>query len=469
VVLATIALLAVGLVVSDSVVLVSLRGTLTARLDTQLRAASTIFARLPAGLLPAQGLNGSFPGLSTSLYGDLDITYLDADGNVRSAAHAPGHGGPLLPELDSAAVAAYGDGGFEVPDAAGGPAWRVLVVPRTDGSVAVASSLSDVESTMGRIRATCVLIGLAVLAALAVAAWFAVRAGLYPLRRIERTTTAIAGGNLSQRVPEEAAPGTEVGRLSTALNGMLGQIEAAFAARAASEARMRRFVADASHELRTPLFGIIGSADLYRMGALAEPADLDRTMSRIEAEAVRLSRLVEDLLLLARFDESPGALQLAPMDLRAIAADALHDLRALDPDRPARLTGPDDGPVGPAPVVGDESRLRQVVTNLIGNVTAHTPPGTAVRVGVGTVAGHAVLEVQDHGPGLSDDQTRHVFDRFYRADSARSRTGGAGAGLGLAIAQSLVTAHGGHIDLRTAPGAGATFRILLPRREWDDG
>jgi two-component system OmpR family sensor kinase len=302
---------------------------------------------------------------------------------------------------------------------------------------------------------------------LVAAGWFAIGAGLRPLRRIEATAAGIAAGDLTRRVPEVAAPRTEVGRLSAALNGMLGQIETAFAARARSEARMRRFVADVSHELRTPLFGIHGFTELYRMGGLPRRSDVDSTMDRIERESARLARLTEDLLLLARLDDQSAsatpALQPAPMDLRTLAADAHRDLTALDPARPVSLTGPDGIPAaGSAPVLGDEARLRQVVSNLVGNAIAHTPSGTPVRIGVGTVGGEAVLEIADAGPGIAPEQAERVFDRFYRADDSRTRTGGAGAGLGLAIAQSLVEAHCGRIELVTAPGQGATFRMVLP-------
>ncbi len=259
----------------------------------------------------------------------------------------------------------------------------------------------------------------------------------------------------------ELAPRTEVGRLSSSLNGMLTQIEAAFAARAKSEARMRSFVADASHELRTPLAGIRGFAELYRMGALE---DVGTAMHRIESEAVRMGGLVEDLLMLARLDEE-RPLDLAPMDLRTLAADALHDLTALDPGRPVALTGPDGtGAPQPAPVLGDESRLRQVVTNLVGNAVKHTPPGTAVRIGVGLApaGGGCLLEVADSGPGLAPEQAAQVFERFYRVDASRSRHEGGGAGLGLAIATALVDAHGGTLTLETAPGLGAAFQVRIP-------
>jgi two-component system OmpR family sensor kinase len=255
---------------------------------------------------------------------------------------------------------------------------------------------------------------------------------------------------------------------------MLAQIEAAFATRAESEARMGRFVADAGHELRTPLVGIKGFTDLYRMGALPQRADVDRTMDHISREAQRLARLVEDMLLLARLDERSlttpddeghsGALplDLAPMDLRTLAADALHEVRALDPSRPVELTGLGGGAPTSAPALADESRMRQVVINLVGNAVAHTPEATSIRIGVGTLGEYSVLEVADQGPGLTAEQGRRIFERFYRADESRSRTSGVGAGLGLAIVQSLVTAHGGRVELQSEPGAGATFRVLLP-------
>jgi two-component system OmpR family sensor kinase len=218
-------------------------------------------------------------------------------------------------------------------------------------------------------------------------------------------------------------------------------------------------VADASHELRTPLAGINGFAQLYRMGG----AEVEATMDRIERESLRLTALVDDLLLLAQVDERGVALRRAPMDLRTLAADALHDLRALDPAREVTLTGlgGSDGP-SPAPVEGDEARLRQVVSNLVGNAIAHTPAGSPVRIGVGTSSGRSVLELADAGPGLPPEVASRVFDRFYRADTSRNRDQGGGAGLGLAIAWSLVTAHGGEVTVDTRAGEGATFRVSLP-------
>ncbi|TKK89352.1 HAMP domain-containing histidine kinase [Herbidospora galbida] len=468
--LITCALLAAGLLLSGSIVVGLLRSGLVDRVDTQLRVFGGIIAVIPPGLTsraPADRVAGDALSTNLDLINRLYIAEVDADGELLSEIRLPpGPGGPALPagglRPDPAPAAPLGDAPFEARDSAGGADWRVLVVPRdrTGTSVVVAASLDAVQATVGRLRVIYVVTGLGLLALLTLAGWFAIRAGLRPLRDIEETAAAIAAGELGRRVPD-AAPDTEVGRLSAALNGMLGQIERAFAARTESEARLRRFVADVGHELRTPLVGIKGFSELYRMGGLPEVAP---AMARIESEAGRLARLVEDLLLLARLDEGGDALplDLAPMDLRTLAADARLDLRALAPGRPVELTGPDGGPPASAPVVGDEARLRQVVTNLVGNVVEHTPDGTPVRIGVGTEDGEAVLVIEDHGPGLTPEEAARVFDRFSRADASRSRSGPGGAGLGLAIARSLAEAHGGRLDLRTAPGQGAAFTLALP-------
>lgn len=463
----TCALLAAGLLLTGSIVIGLLRTSLVDRVDTQLRVFGGIIAVVPpelTGRAPAGRVAGDALSRNLDLINRLYIADLGPDGAIGTAIRLPE--GPGGPDLSTGPLVPPGrDGGrpFEARDSAGGADWRVLVVPRerTGTSVVVAASLDAVRGTVGRLRITYVVTGAALLALLTLAGWFAVRGGLRPLRAIEETAAAIASGDLSRRVPD-ADPRTEVGRLSASLNGMLGQIEQAFAARTASEARLRRFVADVGHELRTPLVGIKGFSELYRMGGLTE---VGPAMARIESEAGRLARLVEDLLLLARLDEGGDALplDLAPMDLRTLAADARLDLRALSPGRPVELTGPDDGPPASAPVLGDEARLRQVVTNLVGNVVAHTPEGTPVRIGVGTRGGEAVLVIEDHGPGLTAEEAARVFDRFTRADDSRSRSGPGGAGLGLAIARSLAEAHGGRLDLRTAPGEGAAFTLAVPQ------
>ncbi|AEW99737.1 sensor histidine kinase [Streptantibioticus cattleyicolor] len=479
----SVALVAVGLAATGVVVSTALRGYLQDRMDDRLVLTARIAARLtpPSGAL-AQGVR------PLSLLGDTTLTYVDDDGATRKAygaSTAPPGGGPDLPVPDRERVLARGGRPFTVPAKHAGHDWRVVALAQPSrrfppagstgpsGSVVVATPLDEVDRTVAKTQALSLTAGLVLLAVLTVVGWFAVRSGLRPLTRIEETTTQIADGDFSRRVPELADPRTEVGRLTTCLNRMLDHIDTAFRARADAESRMRRFFADAGHELRTPLAGIKGYTDLYRMVAAPTRRDIDRTMTRIAEESARLARLVEDMLLLAGLDEDahrPWAdaprhpafpLDLAPMDLRTLAADALHDVRALDAGRPVTLTGPGGGRPTTAPALADEARLRQVVTNLVGNAVAHTPAGTPIRIGVGTTDQDAVLEVADQGPGLTPEQRARVFDRFYRADDSRTR-GTGGSGLGLAIAHALVTAHGGRIDLRTAPGQGCTFRVLLP-------
>ncbi|MFB6981569.1 HAMP domain-containing sensor histidine kinase [Streptomyces scopuliridis] len=421
------------------------------------------------------------------------VVYLDTEGRPTGQLELGPHSttGLHLPDLNPAAVAEHGTQAFTMSGANDAPRWRVVVMPlsvtaataaRTAGygatSVVVATSLSKVDATADRLWTISTSVAAALLTLLTVLGWFAVRSGLRPLTRIEETATVIASGGwaevaLPHRVPELDAPHTEVGRLASAINGMLAQIDTALAARATSETRMRRFVADASHELRTPLAGIKGFTDLYQMGLLPTSSDVERTMSRIAGESARLTKLVEDMLTLARLDEATAAagtphsnpatpLQLAPTDLRTLAVDALHDVRALDPTRSVTLTGPDGGTPASAVTFADEAALRQVVTNLVGNAITHTPAGSPILIGVGISNGYALLEVADHGPGLTQEQAGRVFERFYRADSSRTRATGAGAGLGLSIVQSLIDAHHGRVELTTAPGAGANFRILLP-------
>ncbi|MDP9795328.1 two-component system OmpR family sensor kinase [Catenuloplanes nepalensis] len=412
-------LLAAGLLVSDAVAIGYLRRHLVERVDTQLRMLAGIARAVPVS-----------PAGQDLLAERLDMVpelYVGAPGTP---------GAPFdLVRTDQP----YESRG-----------WRVLWSPRPDGAggVVVGVRLSEVDATVHRMWLVTGGTAAALLTVLAVTGWFAVQAGLRPLRRIEATAAAIASGDLTHRVPVEARPRTEVGRLSASLNVMLEQL-------VGSAERMRAFLGDVSHELRTPLFAIRGFTELYRMGGLPARADVDRTMAHIARESGRLAALAEDLLLLARLDE-PGVLQVSPMDLRTVAADAYLDVPALDASRPVALTGPGGiGPPGSAPVAGDEARLRQVVTNLVGNAIAHTPAGTAVRIGVGTDGGEAVVEVSDDGPGLTPERAARVFDRFYRVTPG-------GAGLGLSIVRSLVAAHGGRVDLITAPGAGATFRVLLP-------
>ncbi|BCL28941.1 sensor histidine kinase [Streptomyces aurantiacus] len=474
-----------ALLASNALLVTLLQRQLVHQLDERLRTATVAAARSSdLAETPGEAAPQVRDAVERELTGDLYVAYLDADGQVEKTLRPPKKSAPQLPDLDIEAVNSRKGQPFKSAAKKGDGEWRVTVArlnaapsnsaqrQKTDGAshagIVVAASLDPINTTIRHLGVWMLVIDSFVLVLLAVVGWFAVRAGLRPLRRIETTAAAIAAGDLSSRVPPPASTRTELGRLSAALNGMLDRIEAGDAARAATNERMRTFIADASHELRTPLFGIKGFTELYRMGGMPQRTDVDTAMNRVEREAGRLVRIVEDLLLLARLDEEDTTadahlpLHLTPMDLRTLAVDALHDLRALAPERSVTLTGPGSGPPGGAPVLGDEARLRQVTSNLVGNAIAHTLPGTPVRIGVGTLGDRAVLELGDQGPGMSAEQAAHVFDRFYRADTARARTQTGGAGLGLSIVHSLVTAHHGRVEVDTAPGEATTFRVLLP-------
>lgn len=456
---AVLLLVAAALVITGWVGVGLLRSYLTEQVDQRLETASTHVGQ------ELDQFRGRRP--DAELPNPVIYELLDNDGTVLQVTSGIGAGStaPDLSGLTGADAAGHGDQPYTVETASG--RWRVrLRRVQGGGTLATISNLGEVDRALNRLVRIELLVGLGVLVALAGLGVVVVRLSLRPLRGIEETAAAIGAGDLSRRVPD-ADSGTEVGRLSLALNAMLGQIEAALRGRAASEHqarqsedRMRRFVADAGHELRTPLTTIRGFAELHRQRGGGTAEETDRLVGRIEAEATRMTGLVEDLLLLARLDQQ-RPLQLEPVDLVPLVGDAAFDLRTLDPQRPVTT----DLPAEPIVVPGDPARLRQMLANLVGNVRTHTPAEAAARLSVArrTVDDHAwaVIEVADEGPGLTADQASKVFERFYRVDSARARSQG-GVGLGLSIVAALAAAHGGHVELDTASGAGATFRLWLP-------
>jgi two-component system OmpR family sensor kinase len=337
-----------------------------------------------------------------------------------------------------------------------GPRYRVVAARTPGGAITVvAVPMGDVDQTLDRLLRVEGLVVLAVLLALGSTALVLVRLGLRPLDRMATVAGEIAGGRMSQRV-SPATPKTEVGRLGLALNAMLERLERAFAQRQASEDRLRRFLADAAHELRTPLASIRGYAELFRIGAAADPDDLETSMRRIEDESKRMGVLVEDMLTLARLDELREP-EREPVDVARLAADAAADARAIGPDREITLSA-----AGPALVSGDPQQLRQVLANLLRNAVMHTPPGTPVEVMVASTDVEVRVEVRDHGPGLPEGDPELLFRRFWRAQAGRAR-GKGGAGLGLAIVGEIVAAHGGSVEAADAPGGGARFVVTLPR------
>lgn len=284
---------------------------------------------------------------------------------------------------------------------------------------------------------------------------FAIRSGLRPLENIADTAAEIGSGDLTRRIAT-ADPDTELGRLGTALNTMLERLESAFRDKESSEARLRRFVADASHELRTPIATIRGYAELFRRGAAERPNHLAEVISRVESEALRMGTLVDELLLLARLDQG-RPLERETVELTALATDAVNDARATQPARLIELEH-----TGPLTVTGDPGRLRQVLANVLSNVLAHTPVDASATVRLRADGEHAVIEVVDTGPGLAEHERARVFERFYRSERARGGDTG-GSGLGLPIVESVAIAHGGTVTLTSEKGHGTTVRIALPR------
>ena len=434
-----------------------LRSYLYNRADAQLRD----FAAVATRVLERSHLPVRPSAQQQSLPTQFLVEVVSADGQVQTA-ETPLHDADA-PKLSAAQLADEGKP-FTVP-AAGSPAhsWRVLVRPLSGGRHAVvAFSLDDLGSTVTRLEIADALAGAIAIAVLAVVGLPLVRASLASLSRIEATAEAIARGDLSRRIDHRSG-GTEVGRLADALDIMLGQIETAYRARADGEARavrsedrMRQFVADASHELRTPLTSVQGLAEFgLQQGAAASPEELLRLMTLIQHEASRMGRLVEDLLLLAKFD-TDRPLDRRHVDLASIAAQAVQAARIVNPDRPITLLDGD-----PVIVYADTERLRQVIDNLIGNATQHTPPRSAVTVSVTGATGLGEVIAADNGPGMTAEQAARVFERFYRTDDARTRARG-GTGLGLSIAASLAAAHGGDITVDSQPGRGIAFHLRLP-------
>jgi two-component system OmpR family sensor kinase len=450
---ATLALVACGLAVSGIAVTSILRHSLVGRIDSTLLDASRGWAQNPRrqSAPPYEGPDPGRPPSKFYVRGvSIDGTPFTAinDRNAEPALPADNDVGPNPTTLPSV-------NGSDIQ-------WRAVSVRGPHGLTTVAIDLSDVQHTLTSLVWLQLAIGAAVLAVVGIASFAVVQRSLRPLAEVEQTAAAIASGQLDRRVPERD-PRTEVGRLSQALNGMLAQIQEALASSESSaekargsEDRMRRFITDASHELRTPLTTIRGFAELYRQGAARDVAML---LSRIESEASRMGLLVDDLLLLARLDVQ-RPLEHHRVDLLALASDAVHDGRAMDPGRTITMEVL-DGP-GTPEVLGDEARIRQVLSNLVANALQHTPESADVTVRVGTDGDDAVLEVADQGPGMNREDASRVFERFYRTDSSRARASG-GTGLGLSIVESLVRAHGGVVSVTTAPGEGCRFRVTLPR------
>jgi two-component system OmpR family sensor kinase len=452
-----ISLVVVGLLILDVAIYASLQRFLISRVDDQLHGAHNIAISALGG--PNEG-----PGPQTSggLPENTVVEIVTPSGAVVVAktllfpGATPTSNLPVLPkplpnasETNPAITTLAGTTDRSQYRAS---IWHEDLFQGND--VVLAIPLGDVQSTLSQLLQLEVLISLGVVAAMAILAFVIIRISLRPLQKMGAVAKEIAAGDLARRV-EPATPRTEIGRLGLALNGMLSQIESAFAERTASNRRLRRFIADASHELRTPLTSIRGYSEMLRRGAAESPSDAELARRRIEEESIRMTGLVDDMLVLARLDQG-RPLEQEPIDLQALAADAVADARAVAPQREIKLTSP-----GRVVVNGDDTRLRQVVGNLVRNAIVHTPPETPIDIAISTEDSVARLSVADHGPGLPAEDVDRIFEPFYRADPSRSRDSG-GAGLGLSIVSAVVTAHGGHVIVRETDGGGATFEVELP-------
>lgn len=467
----------IGLLVSGVVTYKSLQSFLVTRLDQQLEnapnQAARALTRCPPPPTPGNYVchSDNLPSVPSGTFGQLRVpgsttisgwflsSSSESQPNLPSSLDVSSVQNPRVFSVSSSSGLSYHALAVQVDVQVSnqfGPPETVA------GVVVVAVPLTDVDQTLHRLLLVELLVSLAVLMVLGALAWWIVRAGLRPLEEMTETAGAIAQGDLSQRVPPGDA-GTEVGRLGNALNVMLGEIEESFAARKASEERLRRFLADASHELRTPLTSIRGYAEMFDRGARDRPDDLATSMRHIRADADRMSTLVEDLLVLARLDrERPLAHEL--VDMREVVQPAVAAIALQEPERAINLHADE-----PVVVVGDAGRLRQVVDNLLVNAVRHTPAGSPVEVDVSSQSGSAMVSVLDRGPGIPPEDRERIFEPFFRADPSRSRATG-GQGLGLAIVSTIVGAHGGQVGVSPGEGRGARFWIRIPlATALDDG
>jgi len=461
-----VTLLALACAAVGLVTYLVLSQTLGAQLDKQLGAAAGRYVGCiegpgppgdPDDGGPKQNCN-TIPGQASGTFG-ARLKY----GKVTNQGIIKGHS--ELSAADKATLARLpDDGGFFTEDlhSIGGD-YRLIVAKGQDHDVIITGlPLAGIETTLQKVEvAELIAFSAALLLTGFIGTGF-VRLSLRPLRRVAATAARVAelplgsgDVSLSERVPD-TDPRTEVGQVGAAFNRMLEHVEAALTRRAASEARLRRFAADASHELRTPLAAIRGYAELARRHPGPVPTDIEHALSRVESESVRMSLLVDELLLLAQLDAG-RPLARAPVDLTRLALDATSDAQVAAADHRWRLELPDE----PIMVLGDEHRLHQVLANLMSNAAKHTPPGTTVTVALTPTPDAVRLSVSDDGPGIPPDLQPTLFERFVRADTSRSRAAGS-TGLGLAIVDAVTAAHGGRVDLTSEPGR-TRFVITLPR------
>ncbi|WP_285616494.1 ATP-binding protein [Kineosporia sp. NBRC 101677] len=499
-VLLSIALTVLISIVIGLVSVLSLRVFLEDRLDSQLTSAvrrSREAADRPPGrsffesdgvpaMLSSDSRRRNFPGpafLNAPGQGEDTLgAEISTSGSVVRAAvlGSTGSGTALTAQQKSVIVAVPADRRPHTVDL-GGDLGRYRVLAQTtqgpDGEQVVLVTglpLRSVQAVLWRLTGVVTAVSVLGLLTVGVLGGVIVRRTLRPLNRVAQVASGVTELPLHQgetdlpvRVPaQDTDPATEVGQVGAALNTLLGHVDGALQARNASEARMRRFVADASHELRTPLASIRGYAELTRRSRAEIPPEVAHALSRVESEAIRMSGLVEELLMLARLD---GGRPIAhdPVDLTDLLVNAISDAQAAGPEHRWRLNLPEV----PVVVDGDEPQLHQVVVNLLGNARVHTPPGTTVEAALRLLTDRngspqALLTVTDDGPGIAPDLLPEVFERFARGDNSRSRTAGS-TGLGLSIVSAVVTAHGGEVSVTSHPGH-TCFSVLLPAEPPED-
>jgi two-component system OmpR family sensor kinase len=473
--LGIVLLTAFGFLLSSLVVKNALEGYLTGQVDNQLLALSA--TALPqiaeSGIAQDQDdLRGPHneererPAEAPRPRGPLSripttfsVTVLDANGSVTGELGGDLNAAPIADYLvgfDLEEVAEHQGEAFTVEGEGNNFRAVAVALPNNAGSIVAAQSLNDLNKTVGKLGFFFFLIGAALLTLIAIASRLVIKIGMRPLEDVEETAEQIAAGDLSARMPD-ANPHTEVGRLVTSLNSMLGRIEQSFDAKIESENKLRRFVADASHELRTPLTAIRGFSELYRQGAVSGEEPTRELVGRIEGESIRMGSLVEDLLLLARLDQA-REMESKPVDLEDVVESAVASARAAGPDHKVSFT-----PTGEELfALGDEARIHQVVANLLANARAHTPAGTQIDVSITRDSDGIRIAVADNGPGLSTEDQQKIFERFYRADPSRVRVDGEGSGLGLSIVDAVMKAHGGSVTVASEVGKGATFTLFFP-------
>ena len=470
----SVALIGLLLLVSSFGTVTLLRAYLQQNTDNLITTAATLLSQENPSLIEpkilAKRLN--LPRLPS----DYLIAVLDPEGKTIyriMASDSDEDDLPNLTILNLAGTAATAGLPFDL-DQHGGlgevtidehDSWRVVAKPFRNYAATVVVALPNSANLelLRQYRAIGGGFGFLLLAISGLSIWLTIAQALRPLREVERTAKLVASGDLSQRLIER--PGkTEIARLNRSLNSMLDSLEDSVSSRNKTVSQMRRFVADASHELRTPLVSVRGYAELYRKGALTKKSEVQEAMGRIEAEAIRMSSLVESLLTLARLDENQK-LDAAPTDLAKLARDIIaRDIQGKQKISLSLLT------LGGAKVPADfslsaevnEGQIRQVLVNLIENAKRFSPDKGSIEIAIGQKTDDEItLEVVDHGEGIPKQLRDKVFERFYRADNSRNRDTG-GTGLGLAIVKEIVSLHKGRIEVRETPGGGATFRIKLP-------